>query len=175
MVFFRKKKREEEIQEIKDVVEGKKTEKLEEKPKEEIEEPTEEVPVEVEKPTEEKKPMQKKELKKPEFAPLFVKIDRYKSLLDTLNEIKTTVMMIKNALNVQKRIEDLRNENRGLLESAINKVDKKVLTLDSEFLRPKGYEKEFLPPAYETEGLDTVVDDLKKQIEGLKSELKTIN
>ncbi len=178
MVFFRKRKKtEEDIQEIKNVVEGKKiTEKIEEKPKEEkIEEPTEEVPVEVEKPVEEEKPVPKKELKKPAFAPLFVKIDRYKSVLDTINEIKTTIMMIKNALIIQKQIEDLRNENRVLLESAVDKVGKKVLTLDSEFLRPRGYEEEFLPPAYETEGLEGVVDDLKKQIESLKSELKTIS
>lgn len=178
MVFFRKRKKtEEDIQEIKNVVEGKKiAEKIEEKPKEEkIEEPIEEVPVEVEKPVEEEKVVPKKELKKPGFAPLFVKIERYKSVLDAINEIKTTVMMIKNALGIQKQIEELRNENRGLLESAVNKVDKKVLTLDSEFLRPSGYEEEFLPPVHETEGLETVVDDLKEQIESLKSELKTIS
>ena len=178
MVFFRKRKKtEENIQEIKDVVEGKKlTEEIEGKPGEEkIEEPTEEVPIEVEKPVEEEKPIPKTELRKPAFAPLFVKIDRYKSVLDAINEIKTTIMMLKNALSIQKQIEDLRNENRTLLESAVNKVDKKVLTLDSEFLRPSGYEEEFLPPAYETEGLETVVDDLKEQIESLKSELKTIS
>jgi len=177
MVFFRKRKKtEEDIQEIKNVVEGKKViEKIAEPHGKIIEEPTEEFPIEVEEPVEEEKPILEKELKKPEFAPLFVKIDRYKSVLETINEIKNTIITIKNVLSVQKQIEDLRNENRTLLESAIEKVDRGVLVLDSEFLRPRGYEEEFLPPAYETEGLEGVVDDLKKQIDSLKSELKTIS
>jgi hypothetical protein len=188
MAFFRKRKKmEEDVQKIKDAVEGKKiAEELTEKPeepieeslekespiekipeKEGVEEPTDKVPVEVEKPIQEEEP-------KPSFAPLFVKIDRYKSILETINEIKTTVGMIKNTLNVQKQIEDLRNENRSSLESAVDKMSKKVFTLDSNLLRPKGYEEE-LPPAFGAEGLESVVGDLKKQIESLKSELKTIS
>jgi archaellum component FlaC len=68
----------------------------------------------------------------------------------------------------------LRDENRKFLELAISKIDKKVVSLDAEFLRPKGFEEEFPEATYETEGLEGVIDDLKKQIEGLKSELKTI-
>jgi len=183
MIFFRKKEKKEDIQELKDIIEGKesfkfpeemeRTEKIEEKPpvteseeaaKEKVEE-VKKVEEKVEKPIEEKRPM---------FAPLFVKIDRYRSVLNSINDLKTTIIMIKNALAIQKQIESLRDENRKLLESAINKIDKKILALDSEFLRPRGFEEEFPPSSYETSGLEGVVSDLKKQIEGLKSELKTI-
>ena len=82
--------------------------------------------------------------------------------------------MLKNALAIQRQIEGLRDENRKFLELAANKIDKKIVSLDTEFLRPRGFEEEFPPATYETEGLEGVVDDLKKQIEGLKSELKTI-
>ena len=167
MIFFRKKK-EEDVQEIKSLVEGR---GFAEEPK--IEEPKEAIlPVPM---VEQLAPKVLEEPKRPTFAPLFVKIDKYRSVLNSINDLKTTVMMIKNALGMQKQIEGLRDENRKLLELAINKIDKRILALDSEFLRPQGYEEEFPPPAYETSGLEGVVDDLKKQIEGLKSELQTIS
>ena len=177
MIFFKKKKKEENIQEIKDIVEGRETPKLpeeieaekieEEKPPEtKVKVPEEEKPKEIEEKIEEPK--------KPMFAPLFVKINKYRSVLSSINDLKTTIIMIKNALAIQREIESLRDENRKLLESAISKLDKKIIALDSEFLRPRGLEEEFPPSTYETSELEGVVSDLKKQIEGLKSELKTI-
>lgn len=178
MIFFKKKKKEENIQEIKDIIEGRETPKLpeeieaekieeEEKPPEtKVEVPEEEKPKEIEEKVEEPK--------KPMFAPLFVKINKYRSVLSSINDLKTTIIMIKNALAIQREIEGLRDENRKLLEAAINKLDKKIIALDSEFLRPRGLEEEFPPSTYETSELEGVVSDLKKQIEGLKSELKTI-
>jgi len=203
--FIRKKKKEENIQEIKEAVEGKKLpEEIEEKPEgeliEEIEEemsgvPIEEIPEELEEEMEETfeeetpTPVEQvpkeevitepiteiTEIEKPSFAPLFVKLDRYKSVLDTINELKSTIISIKNSLEIQRQIENLKEENRGLLESAINKVDEKVLSLDSEFLRPKGLEEERPQPEIKKESLQGVVSDLKKQIESLKEELKTIS
>jgi len=206
--FIRKKKKEENIQEIKEVVEGKKvpeqTEETEEKPEgelmEEIEEemsgvPKEEIPEEFEEEMEEisegEVPTEKietpkeevitepiteiTEIEKSSFAPLFVKLEKYKSVLDTINELKSTIISIKNSLEIQRQIENLKEENRGLLETAINKVDEKVLSLDSEFLRPKGLEEKIPQPEIKTEGLQGVVSDLKKQIESLKEELKTIS
>jgi hypothetical protein len=192
MIFFRKKK-EEDVEPIKNLVESKKI------PDELLQIPTEEkIPEVLEniwrggivEETVEKKPVyepeiQKQEIpkltprfaeeKKPTFAPLFVKIDKYRSVLNTINDLKTTVIMIKNALALQKEVEGLRDENRRMMEAAINKIDKKIVVLDSEFLRPEGFEEEFPPQIYETEGLEGVVTDLKKQIEGLKSELQTIS
>jgi hypothetical protein len=192
MIFFRKKK-EEDIEPIKNLFESKKV------PDELLQIPTEEkIPEVLEnigrggivEETVENKPFPEPELpkqeipkltpkfaeeKKPTFAPLFVKIDKYRSVLNTISDLKTTVIMIKNALALQKEVEGLRDENRRMMEAAINKIDKKIVVLDSEFLRPEGFEEEFPPQIYETEGLEGVVTDLKKQIEGLKSELQTIS
>ena len=83
--------------------------------------------------------------------------------------------MIKKALRVQKKVNALRDENIKFLETAIEKINKKIASLDSDFLRPRGYEEGFTPPVYETESIEGVVDDLDKEIEGFKSELKTIS
>jgi hypothetical protein len=212
MAFFLKKKKEgENIQEIKNAVEGKKIpkkiekEQVKKKPEDEIiqeieEEmsaPKEEIPTEIEEEIpeeveEKKEPLEEEiktlteepitepvaeitEIEKASFAPLFVKLDRYKSVLDTINELKSSIISIKSSLDVQKQIENLREENRQLLEGAISKVDEKILSLDSEFLRPKGFEEEMPQPEIKTEGLQGALTDLKKQIEGLKEELKTIS
>ncbi|HDM05654.1 MAG TPA: hypothetical protein ENG34_00055 [Candidatus Aenigmarchaeota archaeon] len=186
-MFFRKKKREEAIKEIKDLVEGRKVpeevketeekevlEEKEETPKEEVEKKTEEVAEEKrEKKVEEKKEEVVPE-RRPAFAPLFVKLERYRAVLDTINDLKTALLMVKNALNIQRQIEGLKEENRRFLEAAVRKIDKKIASLDAEFLRPAGFEEEYPPVTYEPSGLEGVVEDLKKQIESLKSELKTI-
>jgi hypothetical protein len=174
MVFFGRKKKEENVEEIRGLVEG--TQNPEEIP--EIIE-GEVAPEEAPKPTpiaERSEEVVKTEMqKKPSFAPLFVKIDKYRSILNSISDLKTTLIMIKNAFMIQKEIEGLRDENKKMLELAISKLDKKIITLDSEFLRPTGFEEEFPSQMYESGGIEGVVDDLKKQIEGLKSELKTIS
>lgn len=175
MVFFGRKKKEENVEEIRGLVEGT---QIPEETTEMIE--GEVAPEEMPKfaPVEEKKEEEviKPEMqKRPGFAPLFVKIDKYRSILSSISDIKTTLIMIKNAFMIQKEIEGLRDENKKMLELAISKLDKKILTLDSEFLRPTGFEEEFPSQIYESGGIEGVVDDLKKQIEGLKTELKTIS
>jgi len=185
MTFFRRKSKEEDLEELKDIVEGTTVPKVTEEKTEETmpeeklsQEETFSAPVT---PTDASvpsspaiQPTPVQEPQKPAFAPLFVKIEKYRSVLSHINDLRTTIIMLKNALSIQKQIEGLRDENRKFLELAINKMDKKIVSLDTEFLRPKGFEEEFSPATYETEGLEGVVSDLKKQIEGLKSELKTI-
>ncbi len=175
MAFFKKRK-EEDVEEIKNIAESRKI------PDELLEKPTEEeVPMELPESTELALPEVEKtvpmttEEKRPVFAPLFVKIERYRAVLNAIADLKAMVVAIKNALELQRQIESLKDENRKLFEAAINKIDKKIVMLDSEFLRPRGYEEEFPSPVYETEGLEGVVTDLKKQVESLKSELQTIS
>ena len=174
MVFFKKRK-EEDIEEIKKIAESRKI------PDELFGKPIEEAPMEISEriempvPEEERPVPIPTEERRPTFAPLFVKIEKYRSVLNDIADLKTTIVAIKNVLELQRQIESLRDENRKLFEVAINKIDKKLMMLDSEFLRPKGYEEEFPSPIYETEGLEGVVTDLKKQVESLKSELQTIS
>lgn len=149
---FIKKRREEKIEDIKEVV----------KP----EEPRKEI-VKIPEKVEPKKAI--------ETVPLFVKIDKYRSVLSILNDLKTTIFLVKSALSVQKQIESLVDENRNLIENALNKIDEKTQLLDLEFTKPRGYTERMPTPSLEEEkSLENVVSDLKKQIDDLKSELKSI-
>jgi hypothetical protein len=152
MPLFGRKKEEIE-KEIKDIEEIKKT----------IE------PIEALPKIEEKIP----EPERPAFAPLFVKLDRYKIILDSLTELRTMITAIKNAFASLIELETLKRENLKIIQNAIGKVERRLAALDSEFLRPAGYEEEVAPEVYTSE-LEPSIADLKSQVEKLKSELKSI-
>jgi len=166
MIFFAKKdrKREEEIEKIKDLVagtEGKQEAGIMQAVSEA--QPSEELP----KP----KPKPRKE----PTAPLFVKIEKYHTVLDIITGLKTTLIMAKNALAIQRELHRLTIENMGLVQSAVDKVNQKMGEMDTAFMRPKGYEEEDLHEAeYEPEELEDVVSDLRDQIKDLKDDLKSI-
>jgi len=167
MIFFSKKpKQEEEIKKIKKAVEGG-----------DISEKEPEMPKQIPEVSEKIEPEEPERIPHQEptvSAPLFVKIEKYRNILNNLNDLKATVLMLKNALIVQKEIERTRDENINLIQSGINKIDKKLLALDTEFLRPRGYVEQLPTHIHESEGLEGAVDNLKSQIDDLKSELETI-
>jgi len=108
---------------------------------------------------------------KPTFAPLFVKIDRYKNILKSMSELKTTLSLMRNSFAVLDQMEQLKVENMKLISNALDKVEKKLIALDAEFLRPSGFHDE-MNEQYETESLQGVVSDLQSQIQQLKNEMQ---
>jgi hypothetical protein len=108
------------------------------------------------------------------FAPLFVKIDRYREILNSMNSIKNTLTMIKNTFSVMSELDKLRAENSRVIQEAIDKVDKKILTLDSEFLRPSGFIED-APELHDIHGLQSTIMDLRSQIDQMKSELRELH
>jgi vacuolar-type H+-ATPase subunit I/STV1 len=177
------RKRKEEIQEVKQTIELPTLEKImngmkrpiEKRPVEKL---VEKIP-ETEKVTVEKIPEQhpkeiKEEVKeKSSFAPLFVKLDRYRQILNTMNYLKNTMNMIKNTLSILNELEKIKSENLKLIEDTIEKADKKILTLDSEFMRPSGFIEE-MPELSDVESLEATLVDLREQVNQLKSELRSM-
>jgi archaellum component FlaC len=107
------------------------------------------------------------------FSPLFIKIEKYKQILNAMNYLKNTVMMVKNTYAVHTELEKLRAENLDILKDAIDKLDKKLLTLDSEFMRPSGY-VEHMAELHDVHSIATAINDLRSQVEELRQDLKTI-
>lgn len=168
-IFGRKKEAEEKIQELKKAIEM---------PIERAEAAVEKIEAPVEKIEPEKKtvePEEAVEAEKPSFAPLFIKLDRYKKILSSMNEIKLTMVTIKNAFSVLSELDKLRAENLKMIKGALEKLDKKLLSLDSEFLRPTGFREEFIPDMYTAESLEGIIADLKSQVEQLKAELQSMS
>jgi len=129
--------------------------------------------------------LQKNQMEIPESVPLFIKLDRYKNILHTISDLKSTVRKVKNAFEMFSEMERVKAQNLRVLEAAVQKVEARLADLDSEFLRPAGLkEKEVEQPqefsvAEETqngsngndEGLHGMISDLRTQITKLKEEL----
>lgn len=109
---------------------------------------------------------------KTSFAPLFVKLDKYKQILNALIELKTTIAAIKNSFTVLNELERLKMESLKMIQSSIDKMDKKLVALDSEFLRPSGFHEEMPPEMYSADSLGGVLNDLRSQIEQLRTEIQ---
>lgn len=125
------------------------------------------------KPVEQPKEIQAKQ-ERPASAPLFIKLDRYKQILNSLAELKTALVMIKNSFSVMNELEKLKNENLKMIENVIERIDKRISGLDSEFLKPSGYREELPEEVYEVESLGATLTDLRDQVNQLKAELESL-
>lgn len=105
------------------------------------------------------------------FAPLFVRLNRYKQILSTMNYLKNTINMVKSALSVLNELDKMREQNLKMVQGAIDKVEEKMLKLDSEFMRPSGFVEE-IPEVQDVEIVEATLSDLKGQIDQLKSEIE---
>jgi hypothetical protein len=119
-------------------------------------------------------PKQEFKQERPAFAPLFIKLDRYKQILNSITELKTTLVLVKNSFSVLNELEKLKNENLKMIEKAMERVDKRISALDSEFLRPSGYHEELPEELYGIESLEATLVDLRGQVDQLKTELRNL-
>lgn len=130
-------------------------------------------PVEkVEKPKEIKP---EREAEKPMFAPLFVKIDRYRQILNAIGYLKTTMVMIRNSLLTLNELDKAREETMKVIQEALEKTEKKMGELDAELVRPAGYHELEKPEYQDVETVEATIADLKGQIEQLKSEVQSMS
>jgi len=106
------------------------------------------------------------------FAPLFVKLDKYKQILNALVELKTTIAAIKNSFSVLNELERLKMESLKMIQASVDKMDKRLVALDSEFLRPSGFHEEMPAEMYNSESIGGVINDLRSQIEQLRAEIQ---
>jgi len=188
-LFGRKKK--EEIQEVKHAVQlptlegimGQIQKPIEKKPVEELSKKIPEIPAAERIPEQKivervpeihREEVQEEVKEKQSFAPLFVKIDRYRQILNTMNYLKNTMNMIKNTFSILNELEKIRMENLRLIQDTIEKADKKILHLDSEFMRPSGFIEE-MPELTDVESLEATLVDLREQINQLKAELQSLS
>lgn len=118
---------------------------------------------------------EEKEPERPAFAPLFVKIDRYRSILNSLGYLKTALVMVKNSFATLNELERARNQTLDVIQKALEKIEKKISSLDIELVRPAGFHEPTEAIEYhDVETIEATIADLKGQIDQLKAELENM-
>jgi len=105
-------------------------------------------------------------------APLFVKVEKYEQIFSSINELKSCLANMKSAFIVLNRLENLKKESLDVLQETIENSERKLSFLNSELLKPSGYEEEIRTERYKVEDLEGILDELRSQVNHLKSELK---
>ena len=118
---------------------------------------------------------------KPQEPPLFIKLEKYRSIVATLSQLKATAYMIRNSLNALAQLQKTQAETLQTVKKALETLNKKLDQLSSELVKPSLLPltplSEYMPPeAYqEIESVDATIANLKAQIEELKRELTSLS
>lgn len=70
-------------------------------------------------------------------APVFVKVDDYKEILDVLEMIRTRVSEIRQVLNNLKSLRNEEDSELAVWNNAINEIEKKVDGIDKIMFEPE--------------------------------------
>ncbi len=107
-------------------------------------------------------------------APLFVKLDKYKDILQTMDEMKKFVKGLKDTFNLLNEIEDLKRNAFDIIRTTIQHIEKNLIEVDAEMLRPGAVDMEVEQSGKEISHVEDSVKDLQKQLEMLKRELEEL-
>jgi len=116
---------------------------------------------------------QEQEEEKPSFAPLFVKIDRYRQILSTINNLRNTLMLLKNNFMILNELEKLKEDNMSLIKETLEKMEKRMSSLDTQFMRPSGFMED--TENVQDLGTDATLADLSGQVEDLRAQLQSLS
>ena len=106
-------------------------------------------------------------------APLFVKVERYREVLRDVHEMKLYVSGIKQLLDLMHDIETIRIDAWKIMRATIQRIDKTLVEVDSELLRPKGsIMSEIATGDAEAKHMEGSLAELQRQLAELKRELQ---
>lgn len=104
-------------------------------------------------------------------APMFVKVEKYKEIIDSLQEIKNFVNGIKQLFVVISEIEDVRNDAIRIMRVSVQRLEKSATQIDQELLRPIGFEN-YPHGEAERSYVEESLTELQEQISKLRTELQ---
>ncbi len=106
-------------------------------------------------------------------APLFVKVEKYHDVISGIQEMKLFVAAVKDIFGLIQELEQVRNDALNIMKVTVQRLEKAVIEMDAELLRPRGVSISPFPQG-ETEArhIESSLAELQKQLIELKQELK---
>jgi len=112
-------------------------------------------------------------------APLFVKLEKYKTIVSSLMQLKALLISLRNSLLALEQIEKTRIESFGVIIKNLEKMNEKISYLEKEIIKPVAFPFG-VPPTTpfveyeEAQNVQASIASLKAQIDQLKSELERL-
>ncbi|MFC2143571.1 hypothetical protein ACFLQN_04180 [Candidatus Aenigmatarchaeota archaeon] len=106
-------------------------------------------------------------------APLFVKVEKYRNIINTVQDMKAFVSGTKQLFTVMYEIENIRNEALKMMKVTVQRIEKNIVDIDRELLRPKGIDISTRQEGIELEHIESSLSDLQKQLLSLKKDIQT--
>ena len=106
-------------------------------------------------------------------APLFVKVEKYREVISSLQEMKLFVAGVKDIFTVMQEIESIRGEALNVMKVTVQRLEKAVVEMDSELLRPRGVNVSPFPQGEaEVKHIESSLTELQKQLLELRQDLQ---
>jgi hypothetical protein len=107
-------------------------------------------------------------------APLFVKVDKYRELMASIHEVKLYLGATKQVFSLFNDIESVRAESLNVLRATVQRLERTIVEMDSELLRPKGGIPSDRQEVAEVTHIESSLTDLHKQLMDLKRDLSDL-
>ncbi len=108
-------------------------------------------------------------------APLFVKVEKYREVLSALQEVKLFVSGIKHLFAIINEIDAVRADATNIMRATVERLDKGVVEIDSELLRPRGITlTDYDRTSTEIGHVEQSLNDLQAQLADLRRELQGV-
>lgn len=105
--------------------------------------------------------------------PLFIKIERYRELLQNISQLKSFALSLRDALDALSDIEKELKNTLGVTQGALDRLNGVMTDLDSKLLRVGGEEIDNVMEM--PREMDEYIKGLYDNIERIKHEIRTIS
>ncbi len=106
--------------------------------------------------------------------PVFVKIERYRELLEDVQKLRSYSLGLRDALDAMAEIEKEFKTAMSLTNKVLDKVNILISSLDMKLLQKSGPHIDTLQPIKPPEDVENYVRGIYEQIDRLKAELQTL-
>jgi len=112
---------------------------------------------------------------KMEYAPLFIKIEKYRETLETVEDLENYLKAMSKLFEIVNELERIRTKNISALTKMYHRAVQTASKLYGGLLKPKGMKLEGgVVSESEIEKMDSVIKDLNEELAALREELDKI-
>ena len=109
----------------------------------------------------------------PAEAPLFIKVEKYREIAASVNEMRLFISGIKQVFLTMNEIQEVQQNTVNILRVSVQRLEKSMEWIDKALLKPAGFEE--LPQiGLESRQIEQSLLDLQREIGSLKRDIEKL-